>query len=832
MLKTTLWYLYIHFIYCFFVVIMMVSTVANADPVVASNNQLVLPAPILLPKPPDYFTRMHTYRVPPAAISRNNRVLPLPVGIGKTALPYNQVLLVPVINGQKQAFIVRVLQDDRGHLWMNRQDLKTLHVVVPNIQPFVYKGGDYYRLELLNIGYQVNKPLEELDLQINPELLQSTQLSLDNEQFLTPQKSPWGGFFNYDLSAQKLSHQSANNGGIFEAGLFNHYGVLTDDFLVQNVNNSTKSLRLDTTWTMDQPDVMRSLHVGDEMSTPGLWGKAVGFGGIQYGTNFATQPNFISFPLPAVRGEAVYPSVADVYINNSLVAQSNLTSGPFVINNIPAITGQGNVNLVVTDLLGRQTLVNVPYYSSNELLRKGLHDFSFESGWIRNNFGIDSNDYGRFILSGTDSYGINDHLTGQLHAELLKANQSAGLGANILVGDYGILSLAGAGSYNKDHHQGGLALLGFERQTLRYSYGFSTQITSHSFSEAGIPDNQLSPSSLTQAFIAVPIGQGTVGCNYIDQVSRGQPNVDLVGLSYSRNLFKTFYFSATGNASVSGQKVRSLFLTLTKLLAKQTTLSVGSINQQQDLPGGGDTTNQAIGQLSRSLPVGDGYGYDLIAAGGNNSFAQGDVSLQNSVGTYTAGIGQQQNQTDYQFGAAGGLALMDNDFYLTRQINSSFAVVEVPDSSDVTVSLFNQPIAKTDRQGKALVPNLSPYQINNLSIEQQDLPLDATIDSLQENAIPYYRSGVLVKFPVKRSRSATFKLRLPNGQPIPTGANINIVGQTQLFPVGANGTAYVSGLQKRTAIEAQWDNQHCRALVIYPSHTHDPMPDLGTLTCH
>ena len=61
-------------------------------------------------------------------------------------------------------------------------------------------------------------------------------------------------------------------------------------------------------------------------------------------------------------------------------------------------------------------------------------------------------------------------------------------------------------------------------------------------------------------------------------------------------------------------------------------------------------------------------------------------------------------------------------------------------------------------------------------IEQADLPFDAQIDAVQLDAVPYFRSGLLLRFPVKRSRGALLTVVLENGEPLPAGAQAQIIG--------------------------------------------------------
>ncbi|WP_431260641.1 hypothetical protein ACQ86G_11325 [Roseateles chitinivorans] len=61
---------------------------------------------------------------------------------------------------------------------------------------------------------------------------------------------------------------------------------------------------------------------------------------------------------------------------------------------------------MVRDLLGREQIVVQPYYISPSLLKPGLSAYSVEAGWLRLNYGIDSNRYGRAVLAGTWRNGL------------------------------------------------------------------------------------------------------------------------------------------------------------------------------------------------------------------------------------------------------------------------------------------------------------------------------------------------------------------------------------------------------------------------------------------
>jgi outer membrane usher protein len=157
-------------------------------------------------------------------------------------------------------------------------------------------------------------------------------------------------------------------------------------------------------------------------------------------------------------------------------------------------------------------------------------------------------------------------------------------------------------------------------------------------------------------------------------------------------------------------------------------------------------------------------------------------------------------------------------------------VVKVADYPNVGVLFENQLVGRTDARGYFVVPDLRPYDRNALSIRESDLPLDATVGSLKLDASPYFRSGVLVPFPVKRTRAAVLTVLLSGGMPLPSGAVVRVDDNPEEFPSALHGEVYVNGLATRSRLTVRWKGQSCNLDVIYPE-TSDPLPDLGAFTC-
>ncbi len=798
------------------------------------QQQAPPPEPVAEPAPvgPAIPAREIAQQMPSASVSEKEKeveppavavVVPPPETATQTA--------VEAVAGEEVWLAVRINQQPAettlfvrhaGRLLARGVDLQRWRLRLPDAAPVYHRGEAYYPLDALRgLSYQVDEATQTLVLDAAPGLFGATALKGAPAGFSVPDPAPPGGFLNYDVFANHAQGQTTTS-GLFELGGFGAWGVGVSSFLARDLGGPARFIRLDTTWTRDRPMELASLRLGDAISRAGSWGRSVRFGGVQWATNFATQPGLISFPLPGLSGEAVLPSTVDLYVNDALRMRREIPTGPFSIQDLPVVTGRGEARLVVRDLLGRERIIIQPYYASSRLLQQGLHDYSYESGWIREDFGVVSNEYGRFIAVGTHRLGLNDRFTGELHGEVLRDQQTVGGGGAWLWPEAGVFTGSVAGSRGS-RGTGGLLAAGFERQGPRLSFGGNIQLATERFSQLGLQPGQPAPRQLSQAFISLSGGNyGSIGLSYTHQTFRDREEVELVSASYSLTLGKLGFLSLSMLRFLSGDAETIIGLTFTRPLDARTSASVSATAERD--------SKQAQLQVQRSLPAGSGVGYRLRAGVADSGQREAGVSLQTEVGTYVLEAAQSQGQTGFRGSASGGVALLGGSAFLTRRISDSFAVVQVPDYPNVRIYADNQPIATTDGAGRALVPRLRPYERNPVRIEQADLPLDAQIDAVQIDAVPYFRSGLLLQFPVKRSRGALITVVLESGEPLPAGAVAQIAGEKEEFPAGLRGELYLTALAASNRVHVSWRGQSCEFTVPFPETT-EPLPHLGSYTC-
>lgn len=788
----------------------------------ASESSSVTVTPLLL---------QEAHRIAPAAQPTPGPV----VGSGASLdSSMNELLVAITVNGQTYAEPSLLLQDARDSFWVAAKDLQLWRLRPPVTTPFRYQDIDYFELRAIP-GIQSSFDVATQKLTIRGEagaFTASTQALPDHPQF-TSKGSQLGGFLNYELMASRSANISQGTGQ-FEAGVFNAAGVGTSGFVVPELNASSSLVRLDTTWSVDDPKERRSWRFGDVINRAGAWGRSVRLGGIQFGSNFSTQPGFITTPVQQAAGQATLPSTVDVYVNNSLAAQRPVPPGPFSITNLPVVNGNGEVQLVVRDMLGREQVITQPFYASANLLAPGLQDFSYELGMLRQNFGLNSNDYAGWAGAVTQRMGISDHLTGEIHIEAQTQQRSGGLSALYLVPKLGVLNATLAisqsslnGAIGSASSNGTLAALGFEHQSSGISYAIHSQWTSAGFTQLGGNTEQLPDARQVSANAGyVTKGFGSFGVSYLKRDARDQGSIGIATASYSISLRKYGNLSVSLMSLKADQDSTQMSVLWSMPLGLDRNLSLTQTNSHSQLQG---STQETVATFQKNPPPGDGYGYQVEAR--NSGDLQGMLDYQNQNGVYMVEAARFSGEGAVRASARGGLAMMEGHAYPSRWISDSFGVAHVADFPDVRVYVDNSLIGRTDAAGNALLPRLRPYENNKIRIDARDLPMNAQIDALQVDAAPFFRAGVVAEFPVRTSNGALLRILLDNGQPMPAGSTVEVNGGATLFPVANDGEVYVTSLARFNKLIARWKKQSCELDVAFKCSS-DPLPDLGVLTCH
>ena len=741
-------------------------------------------------------------------------------------LTIEEVFLDVSINDLRKGTVV--LLRSENSFFVEAQDLRRWRIRLPNTTPLKFYGEDFYSLDALaGLTYTFDVPTQSIVVQVPPKFFDATSLNGKDVGLRAPSLASPGGFLNYNVSA-KHTNGLTNSNGLLELGGFGSWGSAQTHIMGLDLNKRARAIRMESTWTQDKPMQLTRFRFGDAISGASTWGGMVRFGGVQWSTNFSLQPELVTIPLPGVSGEVELPSTVDLYVDNVLHMRQEVPIGPFSIQELPVPNGQGDARLVVRDILGREQVITKPYFTSPNLLKQGLQHYSYELGFVRRNFGIESNNYGQLVAVGTHRLGFTEQFTGEVHGELLANQQSVGLGGVFLSSAVGVLSGSLAMSHSKKG-LGGLIGFGFQRKSGNLSFSANTQLASQNFAKLGLKPEMLAPRNISQMTVGLSTYEhGSFSANYTQQTFRDMEEFKSVSGSFSRELGNLGNLSASVTRQLSGEAKTAFNLNFSMMLSlgKRTTANINTSAK----PG----REQTRLEVSRRRPEGSGIGYRLHSELVNSDRRGAEISIQNGVGNYTLAADQYQGQSTFRGSASGGVAFLGGSSFFSRRITDSFAVVQVPGYAGVGVYADNQLSTRTDRKGNALLTGLRSYENNSVRIEQSDIPFDAQVDAVQLDAIPYFRTGLLLKFPVKRSRGALLTVVLENGEPLPAGAQVEIIGDStvnnEYFPIGLRGELYLTGLATNNRLKVTLKEHSCEFALPFPETT-DPLPNLGTYIC-
>jgi len=744
----------------------------------------------------------------------------------------DETLLVELgVNGVAMPGFVRVDRLVDGSLAVPLDAWKAMRLVAVGAPLALPDGQHGYTLESVkDLTYQLDRARQTLMITAPPAAFDASAYSMESERVVPPNGAAPGAYFNYGFAATYLEKGGLAYGGLLEAVAFNRWGALVSGAVVRGDGHANSGIRTDTYWRRDSPATMQALIVGDTVGSDGGWSRPVRFGGVRYGRDFSLSPGYISYPLPAISGSAALPSTVDVLVNNRQQSSTSVQTGPFGLINVPVVSGAGEINLVVRDLRGIETVISQSYYSTPRLLTAGQSDFSLEAGALRRNYGIASNDYGAGFAAGSYRYGFNPSITAGGRLELQRTRQAGGVDAIGVLGTYAVLRAAAAWARNSGNHglpdaSGTHWLAAIERSTPRGGGAVQWERFAAGFVQFGATAREPLPRERLQANAGMSLGMGlSAGISYVRQTNWAGDNFTLAAANLSTALPGNAYVSVFASKQINADKGWSAGVNLTLLLQNQRTL-LASSNR--------DTTGKLINALDASSPApsGPGWGWRARASDLDSQRLHAGATLNTNYGQFTAEANAGKDANAVRLGADGSVGWLDGLAFATRNIGQgAFAVVRIADLQGVAVSRSGQVIATTDRRGLALVPGLLPYQTNVLTIDPDQLPFDIDIGGVRKTVVPYARSGVTIDFPVRRARNVLAILRQPNGAWVPPGARVTVSPGDQEFIVAKRGEVYLMNLQENNRIDVRWKDGSC-SLPLALGPAKDSEGQIGPLIC-
>jgi outer membrane usher protein len=757
-----------------------------------------------------------------------------------------------VINDEPKGDVEIVLTADGP--WVDPSVLIAAGVErVPDGRRQMFAPDTTLRVALASLAPQITFTLDEAEIRViisaDPALLSTTDVTISN-----PRPPGWKVSSNNAVFLNYSANWSTDGTttGYGELGVHLFGALLESAASVDDTGAITPGL---TSLAFDQVRGRRRWVLGDTIGRSTSLGSAPVVGGFSVSTRQDIDPYYAIYPAPQIRGAVRTPSTADVYVDGRLVSSVRLPPGRFTLNDLPIETGLGNARVIIRDAFGRQQSIDLGFYLSTQLLKKGEQDYSYVAGLERTSSGTKV-EYGRAMGTAVHNIGLADWLTLGFQAEGAKGLAMGGAGFNARLWRLGTFGAEGLASQTADKEQGYAA-------TGVYSFladWFSTDLRV-TWIGPKFQNLFLLPADKKQvnadASVSLSLGRlgsltlgGTLGGPEALTARISQIDPDLVGrlpdsikrtlqdalaTQHDKLLRLGYTLNVTSRAQVSLNATRvdkagepigwEGFASLTVALGWRT---IASAVTTVDAEGEALTSVN----LQRSLPLGPGFGFRIDADAQDPYRSSGIFEVQSRRGIIgVRADGSQDDKTVGTINLAGSIVGIGGEVLLSRPVDDGFALVKVPNSRGVRVLANNQLSGRTGRRGSLFVPDLRSYLSSPIGIVQDDLPVDVRLGAISQDIAVPYRGGAVVVFEADVIRALTGRLDVAGKAPEYGTLLVTVGGTAFSSPLNASGEFYFEDLPPgdHSGI-ASWSNRRCRATIRMPDKA-PSMTDAGVVTC-
>jgi outer membrane usher protein len=756
-----------------------------------------------------------------------------------------QIVINVRLNGVAKGDFVAYLTADRDFLLPPRE-LIEMGVPRPTGRIVDIAGEPHLSLKsIAGAELKFNEKTLTLDLQLPPGMLPGQSLNLGATLPVTPvQRRAPGGFLNYQLGHSHSQSGFDSYNATTELGVNVGKFLFLDNHAFSTPTDQQRAVRLQTQLIYDQPEELRRWVIGDSFASSGDLGSSLNLGGVGVSKLYQINPYFIKTPLAAFAGAVTLPSTVDIYMDGVRVRSDKVAPGNFNLQNLNSYsaTGLRNVEVVIKDAFGREEHIGFPYFFTDQLLSKGLHEYSYNAGFIRNNFGLTNDDYGTAAVSAFHRYGLSDTLTVGLGGDATRDHINFGPRVTLNTVKAGVLTAGWSFSHDSD-----ITTRSGTAASVNHTFlagPFSTQIQVHRFSEnySVIGVVPTDPPKL-QGSASINYGSraaGTYSLSYaVQTVFDGATDQHTTTLGYTKTLGNNISLVANVSRVTQGTSGYAAFIGFSFFPANG--LSANTSHQKTK---DGDIADQF--QFAKTPPIGEGVGYRVLT---QRTVSAGTVSesispfvqynARNAIltaeGTNFVNGGSGSSGF-YQLSMAGAAAFIGSDVYFSRPINDSFALVKIePPLAGVRVLKSNAEVGITDASGAVFVPNLGSYQLNEVAIQPKDIPLDYTVTHSGQKIRPPFRSGVIAQFSVTRIRAVTGSLKFRNDGAVTPLENYELIltgaADSARLSTIRNGDFYIENLAPgRYSAQLKVEDKTCRLELIIPDSP-EIVANLGDIFC-
>lgn len=645
------------------------------------------------------------------------------------------------------------------------------------------------------------------------------------------------GFFNYLTNYYHVSYSGQNVNNQDSAWLSLNGGVNFGTWQYRQSGSATWNQQQGASWhTLRSyiqrpiPSISSELMAG-QLITNGDFFSGLSYSGFNLTTSQAMLPDTQQGYAPVIRGVANTNAKISVRQNGNEIYQTTVPPGSFEITDLNPTNNNGDLLVEVTEADNTVKKFIVPFSAIPESIRPGVSRYNLALGKTR---GMSSDaHFGDLIYQR----GLTNALTGNSGVRV-----SDGYVSTVFGGVYAS-QLGAIGSditYSRASMPEGNVLQGWmSRVSWSKTFpvsGTTVSLASYHYSTSGYRDlssilglrydsfstaNRLQYASEQRERFDVTMTQNmnTMGSLFVTAATQNYRNGRARDTQYQIGYGKTFDSGISLGLAVNRQKVGSsggmgyqetavtaafsvpLFPKSGRSSSLSTTVNhsdAGGSQYQTSLSGTVDE------QQNISYSVGATYDEQL-----NQSTLSG--SIQDRLPRITLGMNGSAGKNYWQLSgnAQGGAAVHSGGLTLGPYLGDTFGLVEAKGAEGA--KLFSSPQTRIDSNGYALVPSMTPYRYNSVSLDPAGMKGNAEILDSQKQVVPVSGAVSRVIFRTKTGTAMLITVRTPQGKTIPMGSPVFDDLGNYAGIAGQGGQIYVRAEKESGYFTLTWgENSQCQ----------------------
>lgn len=615
------------------------------------------------------------------------------------------------------------------------------------------------------------------------------------------------------------------------------------------------------------PQLDSIIAFGDNYTNSSLFGN-LSFNGVKLSTDQRMWPQGKRGYAPEVRGVATTTARVVVRQQGKVIYETTVAPGAFVINDLYNTRGQGDLTVDVVEANGQVSRFTVPYSAVPDSIRPGNWNYELAMGYVRQYYSVENK-----FIEGVLQRGMSNVLTANMGSRLAD-NYQAFLAGGVLatsVGAFGLNTVFSSAHVENNEKQQGWRVEASYSKT--FTTGTNLVLAAYRYSTSGYRDLQdvlgvrrqekngtlyysdtLNQRNNFSATVSQPMGDwgmlsftGSTSDYYnnasrITQLQLGYSNSwrDIsfnISAARQRSTYSSRYFSSVNDRDFDNENQRK-YTENTVSLGISIPFYFGSSRSQinLDMNRSRDSRTATVGmsgttgeKSSTSWALYSGIEHNNDS--GDSSTWGGNIEHRTSVGAFRAYASRGDSYQQYGLGMSGTLVAHRGGITAGPYTSDTFALVEAPGARGAEIR--NGQGATVDRFGYAILPSLTPYRYNTISLDSQNMADDVELQGGSKRLVPYAGAISRVTFKTTHGKATLINTTLPDGSQPPMGADVTDSNGEAVGIMGQGGQIYSRLAAQSGVLFVKWGKtaaQQCQVWYQLPTTRDVPLYQL-TLPC-